>query len=73
LQLAHQMQRDAGVASISAGHLASASCTRFSPNTRWPASISGWIASAPWVLEMAISVMALALRRAMRAAAAMRA
>ena len=33
----------------SGGHLALASCTRFSPKTRWPAAMTGSIASAPKV------------------------
>ena len=43
-------------AAVSAGHLAFASCTRFSPNTRWPAAITGSIASASNVFEIATSV-----------------
>ena len=38
------------------GHFAFASCTRFSPNTRWPAAITGSIASAPKVFDTAINV-----------------
>ena len=45
-----------GCAPRSAGHFALASCTRFSPNTRWPAAITGSIASAPKVFDTAISV-----------------
>jgi hypothetical protein len=52
--------------------LACASCTRFSPNTRCPASISGAIASAGWVLLTATSVTSPRSRRATRQACAMR-
>src|ERR1043165_2533055 len=45
-----------GCAARNAGHFAFASCTRFSPNTRWPAAITGSIASAPNVFDTAISV-----------------
>ena len=45
-----------GNSALSAGHLPSASCTRFSPKTRWPASSSGRIAGASKVLETATSV-----------------
>lgn len=41
---------------ISGGHLAFASCTRFSPNTRWPLTITGSIASAGNVFDTATSV-----------------
>ena len=41
---------------MSAGHFALASCTRFSPNTRWPAAITGTIASGPKVLLTATRV-----------------
>ena len=51
LQRPDQMQLEAGMALPSAGHLASASCTWFSPNTRWPAAITGTIASAAKVLD----------------------
>src|SRR3569623_869639 len=44
-----------GCAALRAGHLPCASCTRFSPNTRCPAAISGVMASAPCVLDTAIS------------------
>jgi thiamine-phosphate pyrophosphorylase len=65
------MQRHAPLAaSSSAGHLACASCTRFSPNTRCPAAIRGAMASAGWVLEMAISSMSVGSRRAIVAALA---
>ncbi len=57
-------------ASRSAGHFSCASCTRFSPKRRWPASISGRIASAPWVLDTAISATSSASRPASRAARA---
>jgi len=49
---------------LSAGHFAFASCTRFSPNTRWPAAITGSIASAPNVLEIATRVTEAGSRRA---------
>src|SRR4051812_23849594 len=45
-----------GYFSRSGGHLRFASCTRFSPNTRCPAAMTGSIASASKVLETAISV-----------------
>src|SRR5215207_3381724 len=45
-----------GQADTSAGHFALASCTRFSPNTRWPASITGEMAVASNVFDTAISV-----------------
>ena len=41
---------------ISGGHFALASCTRFSPKTRWPAAMTGSIASAPNVFDTATSV-----------------
>src|SRR5258707_5524162 len=53
-----------GQADINPGHFALASCTRFSPNTRWPASITGVIATASKVLETAISVTDAGSRRA---------
>ena len=56
--------------SSSGGHLALASCTRFSPNTRWPASITGSIASAPNVFDTAISVTSAGSRPASRQARA---
>src|SRR6185369_4364000 len=59
-------------ASRRAGHLACASCTRFSPKTRWPAAISGAMASGPCVLLTATRVISPALRRAIAAAWAMR-
>src|SRR5262245_47669063 len=46
------------------GHLALASCTRFSPNTRWPAAITGSIDSGPKVLEIATRVTEAGSRRA---------
>ena len=36
----NQMQRDPGWAAIGAGDFTFTSCTRFSPNTRWPASMT---------------------------------
>ena len=45
-----------GNSAFSAGHLALASCTRFSPNRRWPACRTGTIAGASNVLETAISL-----------------
>ena len=42
-----------GCCAISGGHLPLASCTRFSPNTRWPAAITGSIASAAKVFDTA--------------------
>ena len=57
LQRADQVQRRCrDSASRSAGHLALASCTRFSPNRRWPASRTGWMCSAPNVLVTAIEM-----------------
>lgn len=47
-----------GNSSLSAGHLAIASCTRFSPKTRWPAKITGRTASAENVFDTATSVTA---------------
>src|SRR6185312_9072574 len=38
------------------GHFAFASCTRFSPNTRWPAAMTGSIVSALCVFDTATSV-----------------
>src|SRR5690606_24167701 len=61
-----------GCASRSAGHLPCASCTRFSPKTRCPASISGAMAPASWVLLIAISVTSLRSRRASLQARAIR-
>ena len=54
----------------SGGHLAFASCTRFSPNTRWPAAITGSIASAPKVFDTATNVTSAGLRLASRHARA---
>src|SRR5437899_6078719 len=45
-----------GQADTSAGHFAFASCTRFSPNTRCPASMTGEMAAASNVFDTAISV-----------------
>src|SRR5258708_7767102 len=53
-----------GQADINPGHFALASCTRFSPNTRWPASITGVMAPASKVLDTAISVTDPGSRRA---------
>src|SRR6516225_1877718 len=50
--------------SLSCGHFALASCTRFSPNTRWPCTITGSIASAPNVFAIATSVTEAGSRRA---------
>src|SRR5438876_12375244 len=58
-----------GWRAMSGGHLALASCTRFSPKTRWPAAITGSIASAPKVFDTAISVTAPGARAALRQAA----
>eukprot|EP01137_Pigoraptor_chileana_P008671 Opistho-2@55819 len=54
--------------SRSAGHLSCASCTRFSPKTRCPAWSSGRMASASWVLDTAIRLIASPLRSVRRAA-----
>src|SRR5207253_11023245 len=59
-----------GCCAFGAGHLALASCTRFSPNTVWPAAITGAIASTPKVLEIATSVTDAGSRLALRQAAA---
>ena len=56
LQRADQVQLDIGVSSCSAGHLPAASCTRFSPKTRWPACDHRWMAAASKVLETARGV-----------------
>ncbi len=56
--------RDAAPAS--AGHFALASCTRFSPNTRWPAAITGSMASAANVFDTATSVTPRRIARAPR-------
>src|SRR5471030_2688331 len=53
-----------GWADINPGHFALASCTRFSPNTRCPASIIGVMACASNVLDTAISVTDARSRRA---------
>src|ERR1700730_16037095 len=55
---------------MSGGHLALASWTRFSPNTRWPAAMTGSIASAPNVFEIATSVTVAESRPASRHAVA---
>src|SRR5580704_6888807 len=55
---------------MSGGHLALASWTRFSPNTRWPAAMTGAMASAPKVLETATRVTSSGRRRATRQASA---
>src|SRR5215831_4065353 len=52
----------------SAGHFAFASCTRFSPNTRWSAEIAGSMASGPKVFDTAINVISAGLRPASRQA-----
>ena len=54
----------------SGGHFAFASCTRFSPNTRWPAAITGSIVSAPKVFDTATSVTSAESRPASRQARA---
>src|SRR5579862_176120 len=55
---------------MSAGHLPLASCTRFSPNARWPAAITGSMASGGKVLDTATSVTDAGSRPASRAARA---
>ena len=50
-----------------------ASCTRFSPNTFWPAASTGSIASQGWVLETATRVTSFGSRPAACAARAIRA
>src|SRR6266705_6585409 len=55
---------------LSAGHFALASCTRFSPNTRWPAAITGSIAAASNVFDTATSVTEFGSRPAARQACA---
>src|SRR5260370_31307937 len=60
-----------GEADINPGHFALASCTRFSPNTRCPAAMTGAIASASNVWEPAISVTEERSRRACSQARAM--
>jgi len=52
------------------GHLALASCTRFSPKVRWPAAITGSIACASNVLDTATRVTVARSRRASRQARA---
>ena len=59
-----------GNSAFRSGHLPCASCTRFSPNTRCPASITGLIASASKVFDTATSVTEPAGRFASRSAAA---
>ena len=49
--------------------MAFASCTRFSPNTRWPAAITGSIASAPKVFDTATSVTSAGSRAGLAAGA----
>jgi hypothetical protein len=56
LQRADQMELSPGYRERKGGHFAFASCTLFSPNTRWPAAITGSIASAPKVFDTATSV-----------------
>ena len=58
---------------IRSGHFAFASCTRFSPNTRCPAAMTGAIASGPKVLLTTTSSIPPGSRPAADAAAAMRA
>src|SRR3954453_13491735 len=53
-----------GQTEVNPGHFALASCTRFSPKTRCPASITGRIASAENVLDTAIKVTDARSRRA---------
>src|SRR6185436_16409191 len=53
-----------GQAETNSGHFALASCTRFSPNTRCPASIMGEMAVASNVFDTAISVTEARSRRA---------
>src|SRR5579864_5942134 len=60
-----------GKAAINPGHFALASCTRFSPNMRCPAPITGSIASASNVFDTAIRVTELRSRRASLQARAM--
>src|SRR5262249_49126746 len=55
---------------LRAGHLALASCTRFSPNTAWPAAITGAITSTSKVLDTAIKVTDAGSRPASRQACA---
>src|SRR5207247_9442778 len=54
---------------LSSGHLALASCTRFSPKTAWPAAVTGSIASAATVFDIATSVTEAGSRPAARQAA----
>src|SRR5581483_11921294 len=62
-----------GYNAFSGGHFALASCTRFSPNERWPAASTGRIAASPWVLVTATSVVEGAGLTALFRAASMRA
>ena len=62
-----------GKALRSAGHLPAASCTRFSPKRRWPASSVGMMSAAPLVFDTATRRMPSGARPAAAAAAAMRA
>ena len=73
LQRADEMQRRSALSSLSPGHLPCASCTRFSPKSRWPAAMTGSIAAASKVFETATSVTSAALLPACSAAPAMRA
>src|SRR5262249_9356255 len=57
----------------SAGNFPSASCTRFSPNTRWPAISAASTRAALWVFDTATSCTLAGSRPAARAAAATRA
>jgi hypothetical protein len=59
------------VAARRAGHLVSASATRFSPKLRWPASMSGMIAAEFHVLLIATSSTSPRRRPARRAARVM--
>src|SRR3546814_16243437 len=63
-------RRRSGWAAFSAGNLALASCTRFSPNTVCPAANAVSTAAAGWVLLTATRVTACASRPASLAAAA---
>src|SRR5215471_3661497 len=53
------------------GHLALASCTRFSPNTLWPAAMTSAMAAGGKVFEMATRVTVAGSRLAARQAASM--
>src|SRR3954470_6082699 len=65
--------RSSGWFALGANHFSAASCTRFSPKSRWPSAISAATASAPRVLETAIRVTSPALRPASAAALPIRA